>query len=66
MPRAVLLVVLEADWPEGERTYAFLPEVQGHKGSKLQRATHSTHKNCIQSTLLFFCYLHTVPNTPVK
>lgn len=54
VPRAVLLVVLEADWPEGEKTYAFSPEVQGHKGPKLQRAAHSAHKNCIQSTLLLF------------
>lgn len=52
----------------GEDKVFFLPEMQGRKGPEHQRATHSAHKNCIQSNLLFFffccCYLHTVPNTP--
>lgn len=47
---ASLLVVLETDCQED-----FLPEAQEHEGPEHQRAHHSAHKNCVQSTLLPFC-----------
>lgn len=53
VPRAVVVVVLETDCPFCRRRQ----KAQIRKGPEHQRASHSAHKNCIQSNLLLFLLL---------